>query len=110
LYLTNDEVPPGALLFDDASKSSWDEAVNTLALMRREGRKRVLIVSDPPHLWCLNWVWSRLAPTAGVDYRLIASEPHWWHPARWRADEQSRSFVASELIKIAYYEFAHRWG
>jgi uncharacterized SAM-binding protein YcdF (DUF218 family) len=107
-YLIDEGVPRSALLFDDVSRSSWAEAVNTLGLMRREGWKRVLIVSDPPHLWRLEWVWHRLAPNAGVEYRLVASQPRWWHPGRWWADEQSESFVVSELIKITYYEVAHR--
>jgi len=99
-----------ALLFDDVSKGSWAEAVNTLALMRREGGKRVLIVRDPSHLWRLNWIWHRLAPPAGVDYRLVASRPRWWHLGRRWANEQSESFVVMELSKITYNEVAHGWG
>jgi uncharacterized SAM-binding protein YcdF (DUF218 family) len=106
-YLTDNGVPRAALMFDEASKSSWDEGVNTLELMRRQGWTRVLIVSDPPHLRRLHWVWHRLSAPAGIEYRLVASEPAWWDTAHWWGNEQSSQFVLSELGKMAYYRFVH---
>jgi uncharacterized SAM-binding protein YcdF (DUF218 family) len=106
-YLVDEGVPRAALLFDEASTSSWDEAVNTLALMKHHGWKRVLIVSDPPHMRRLSWVWARLATSAGVQCRLVTSDPRWWNPARWWANKDSGVFVVTELIKLAYYRVAH---
>ena len=107
-YLIDEDVPPAALLIDETSKSSSEEAVNTIALMHDHGWSQVLIVSDPPHLWRLNWIWCRLAGPAGIDYRLVAAEASWWNPAHWWDNQHAAGFVLMELIKIVYYEFAHR--
>jgi hypothetical protein len=90
-YLIDQRVPRSALLFDNASKSSWEEAVSTLALVRREGWKRGLIVSDPPQLWRLSWVWHRLAPPAGIEYRVVAPRALNWC---WGITEAGGAIVA----------------
>jgi len=43
-------VPSEALLFDDQSKNSYEEAHNTALLMQSRHWKRALVISDPPHL------------------------------------------------------------
>ena len=48
--LQDEGVPLQAVLGDRRSRNSWQEAVNTRALMEQRGWKRVLVVSDPPHL------------------------------------------------------------
>jgi hypothetical protein len=80
-----------ALLFDDVSKGSWEEAVNTLALMRCEGWKRVLIVSDSRHLWRLNWIWRRLS-AGGLAAALVAP----WAPVGERAVGELRGDGADQ--------------
>jgi uncharacterized SAM-binding protein YcdF (DUF218 family) len=96
-------VPRSAILFDVSSLNSRDEAAHAKALLQREGWRRAIVVSDPPHLRRLAWVWSRAFEGSGLDYRLVPSEMPDWNAAAWWRDEKSAQFVLMELIKLAYY-------
>ena len=100
-------VPKSALRFEVYSENSYEEAANVLALMRKQGWRRVIAVSDPPHMRRLAWTWKRVFEGTGLQYLLVASAADWWVPGRWWRDEHSGAFVISEYIKLAYY-FAKR--
>ncbi len=100
-------VPKRALQFDTVSKNSWEEAANTLKRAQAAGWKTVLVVSDPPHMRRLKWVWGKLQRGTGVDVVLVEAVPSWWEPQRWWKNEISAKFVANEYLKIAYYLVAH---
>lgn len=103
LYLAQQGVPREALVLDTRSGNSWEEARNTLALMRSRGWRRVLVVSDPPHMRRLQWVWSAVFAGSGQEYRLVTSDMPGWQPQHWWRHEKSAQFVLSELVKLAYY-------
>ena len=58
-FLLEHGVPDNMLVFNTFSTNSWEEAVNTLRLMREKNWRRVLVVSDPPHLRRLAWTWGK---------------------------------------------------
>jgi len=100
-------VPENVLIFDERSTNSWEEAVNTLRLMREKNWQRVLVVSDPPHLRRLDWAWGKVFEGSGKEYRLIAAPLEDWDPGRWWQNENSARFVVMEVTKLAYYQVAH---
>jgi uncharacterized SAM-binding protein YcdF (DUF218 family) len=100
-------VPASALLFDHESGNSWQEALNIQMLMAREGWKSVIVVSDPPHLRRLSWVWSRAFRGSGLEYRLVAARLPGWDASYWWRHEKSAQFVLMELIKLTYYVFRY---
>ncbi len=102
-YLIDEGLPEGALLFDRRSGSSWDEAVNTLQLMRTMKMDRVLVVSDPPHMRRLAWGWERVFKGSGKEYVLVASDMEVWDAEHWWRSSLNAQFVFSEYIKLAYY-------
>ncbi len=106
-FLVDRGVPENALLFDAVSTNSWEEAVNTLRLMQERDWRRVLVISDPPHLRRLAWVWGKVFDGSGKEYRLIAAPSDGWNPDRWWQNEKSAHFVLTELIKLVYYYVAH---
>lgn len=101
--LVDEGVPREALLFEMESSNSWEEAQNTLALMRKNGWRRVLVVSDPYHMRRLDWAWGKVFSGSGLEYRLVATAPSWWKPDRWWLDEKSAAAVIMEHIKLVYY-------
>lgn len=103
-YLLDKGVSQDAILFDLRSTSSRDEAANTLAIMRREGLKTALVVSDPPHLRRLSCIWGALFSESGRSYVLVASEPPWWNAAQWWSHDYAAVFVLSEMVKLVYYQ------
>ena len=106
-YLKSKGVPINAILFDNRSGNTWEEAENTLALMRMEGWNRVLVVSDPPHMRRMSWVWAKVFHDSGMEYRLIASPMPGWEADVWWRNEKSAQYVLTELIKLAYYFVRH---
>jgi len=106
-FLVAQGVPKSALRLEVYSQNSYEEAENVLALMRRQGWRTVIAVSDPPHMRRLAWTWGRVFRGSGLNYVLVASAADWWVPGRWWRDERSGAFVISEYIKLAYY-FAKR--
>jgi hypothetical protein len=102
-YLIDEGVSEKALLYDRNSRSSWDEAVNTLQLMRSMKMNRVLVVSDPPHLRRLSWVWGKVFAGSGKEFILAASDMEDWDAAHWWRTSASAQFVFGEYIKLAYY-------
>jgi uncharacterized SAM-binding protein YcdF (DUF218 family) len=105
-YLLAAGVPRHAIDIDDRAHNSREEAALTRELMRQRGWRRVLVVSDPPHMRRLSWIWARAFGGADASYVLIAADVAWWQPDRWWADEWSWQFVRTEVAKIAYHPFA----
>jgi len=102
-YLLDAGVAPQALLYDRRSVSSWDEAIHALRLMREMKLDRVLVVSDPPHLRRLSWVWGKVFAQSGKAFILVASNAEGWDAAHWWRDSSNAQFVFGEYIKLAYY-------
>ena len=106
-FLLEHGVPDNMLVFDAISTNSWEEAVNTLRLMRERNWQRVLVVSDPPHMRRLAWAWGKVFEGSGKEYRLIVAPLESWDPGRWWKNDSSARFVVTEVNKIAYYHLVH---
>lgn len=106
-FLLEHGVPDIMLVFDALSTNSWEEAVNTLRLMRVRNWQLVLVVSDPPHLRRLDWAWGKVFEGSGKEYRLIAAPLEGWDAGRWWQNDASARFVVTEVTKLTYYHVAH---
>jgi len=102
-YLIDEGIPEQALLFDRRAVSSWEEAVNTLQLMQAMKLNRVLVVSDPPHMRRLSWVWGKVFAGSGKEFTLVASDMDYWDAEHWWRLSSNAQFVFAEYIKLAYY-------
>jgi len=103
--LTGMGVPFSALLFDSASRNSWEEALNGGRMMEENGWRRVLVVSDPPHLRRLALAWGHALREEGQQFVLVASAADWWHPDGWWRDQRSARFVGRETLGLVVYAF-----
>jgi uncharacterized SAM-binding protein YcdF (DUF218 family) len=106
-YLVDQGIPEQVLLFDRSSASSWEEAKNTLDLMQSMKLRRVLVVSDPPHMRRLSWVWGKVFEGSDREYVLVASNMEFWDAGHWWRTSPNAQFVFSEYIKLAYYLFMY---
>ena len=102
-FLAARGVPRSVLRFEVVSRNSYTEATNVLALMRKQGWRNVLVVSDPPHMRRLAWTWEHIFKGSGLHYVLVPAIAPWWSAGNWWHDEQSGAFVITEYIKLAYY-------
>lgn len=106
-FLIDGGVPSEALLFDDRSKNSYEEAHNTALLMENRRWKTALVVSDPPHLRRLALVWGPACSKSSLEYRLISTDPTTWNPSRWWRERHWAKFVGTELLKLTYYSVVY---
>lgn len=106
-FLYSQGVPKEAIILESAAGNSWEEAVNTLSLLKQNGWKSVMVVSDPPHMRRLDWAWGKVFRGSGKEYVLVSTAPPWWDAAHWWRDEQATPFVLMEYIKLAYYILKH---
>lgn len=102
-FLFTQHVPKEAIILELTAVNSWEEAVNTLNLLKQHKWQRVLVVSDPPHMRRLSWVWGKVFKDSGKEFILVSTTPNWWDLAHWWCHEQSESFVMMEYIKLIYY-------
>lgn len=96
-------VPAEAISFELQATNSFQEATNTLELMKASGWTSVLVVSDPPHMRRLAWTWGSVFRGSGKRFTLVESTPNWWNARTWWKDERAGAFVITEYIKLAYY-------
>ena len=62
-------VPKTAIRFEIEARNSYMEAEQLLALMRKEGWRTLIVVSDPPHMRRLAWTWARVFEGCGTRLR-----------------------------------------
>lgn len=105
--LVGQGVPAESILVDGKSRHSWDEAVNTFHLMKANGWRSVLVVSDPPHMRRLAWTWGQVFAGSGMTFRLIPALMPGWDAAHWWRVPGSKAYVESELEKLVYYVFRY---
>ena len=73
-------VPADDVLLEDTSTSTWENARNTARICKAHGWKRVIVVSDPYHLWRARRDFEKCgltafpSPAASQQWR---SQP-WW--------------------------------
>ncbi len=107
LYLLEENVPRDAILVDARARSSYEEAIDARSMMRQHGWSRALVVSDPPHMRRLSWIWRKTFRGIDSTYLLIPTHPLWWNAGTWWRDDWAQRFVLTEIIKIGYYFALH---
>ena len=63
----------------------------------------VVVVSDPPHMRRLAWVWDKVFAGSGKAYTLVASDMEGWDAGYWWRTSTNAQFVFAEYIKLVYY-------
>jgi len=100
-------IPSEAILLDPAAGSSRDEAARTLELMSQRGWHRVLVVSDPPHMRRLAWLWKREFEGSGREFVLVGTAMRNWDAQAWWRNPWSAEFVRTEYLKLLYAALVH---
>ncbi|MDA8239921.1 MAG: YdcF family protein [Nitrospiraceae bacterium] len=96
--------------FDGRPHNSYEEAEVGLEAMRKYGWKRVLVVSDPPHMLRVSWVWHHVLSGTGLEVIPVARTDWEWHPDHWRQDRKTREYVTLEYKKLGYYLLVYGLG
>ncbi len=72
-------------------------------LLETKGWRSVLVVSDPPHMRRLSWVWNKVFDGTEMSFYLIPAPMPLWNATHWWQQRSSATYVLRELIKLGYY-------
>jgi len=98
------------LFTSNNSDSTWNEAQAIREWAQGEGVRRILVVTDPPHILRAYYVWSSVMRDTSIDFTMIMTEPPWWSAWRWWDNEQAALFAGIEVLKLGYYLVRYRFG
>ena len=89
-----------------SAKSTYEEAVFLQAVIEKGQFKKVIVVSDPHHLYRSRWVFADVYQGQDISFSFISCDPPW---ARgfWWDNRKSRFFVLMEIPKTVYYRLWH---
>jgi uncharacterized SAM-binding protein YcdF (DUF218 family) len=97
--LTALDVPPQAILPEDAALNTWGSALEVLRLTREKEMKRVRVVTDPLH--CVRTVWA--FEEAGIS---AIAEPVYESPM-WSKPWSRRGQLVREAVALIWYRLKY---
>ncbi|NTU58190.1 MAG: YdcF family protein [Chlorobiaceae bacterium] len=100
-------VPKKAISVDIWSETTWEEAENATETMERNGWKKAIVVSDPPHMLRLHRTWKKAFAGSSKQFILIPTKPEWWNALLWWENSTSFRFVVSEIKKNLFYSILY---
>lgn len=107
-YLPHAERLQPALQQVHGPRDTWAEARHTAQLARQQGWRRVLVISDPPHIRRVAWLFRKaLAPEVAVI--LVATQPPWWRWPQWWHSRHGARYVQHELVSGLYHSVRVVW-
>ncbi len=93
-----------ALLQVDGPRDTWAEARHTARLARQYGWHRILVISDPPHLRRVHWLFKKECADK-AELVLVATRPTWWQWPSWWHSQYGAGYVQHELASLLYHQF-----
>ena len=101
-------VPPARIRYDTRPTSTWEEALVTRAWAQTCGWKRVVVVTEAPHVARAKWAMRAVITTPDVNIDTIAAPRP--ESAATAARASPKSAVWHELQKLWYYRLVHGLG
>jgi len=95
-------IPPQAILMEGSARNTRDEAARARRLMQANGWRRVLVISDPPHMRRLALLWEREFEGSGLQFVPVAAPMENWDAMYWWRNPWSAQFVRTEYLKLAH--------
>jgi uncharacterized SAM-binding protein YcdF (DUF218 family) len=94
-------VPRSAILMDETSTNTRENAANVKQLIDERGFKSIILVTSPYHQRRAEIAFRRML---GPTFTIInhSAVDHRWRRAHWWASGYSREITLSELQKVAY--------
>jgi uncharacterized SAM-binding protein YcdF (DUF218 family) len=96
-------VPEDRLLIDTGSESTYDNAVNSRALLLENGYKSAIVVTSDYHMRRSRLVFEKAFKDADIRLVYCSSAAEGFTPAKWWANSHGFKTVCSEYIKLIGY-------
>lgn len=96
-------VKPEALLLENESLHTHENAEYVLALLKQQGFHRVILVTSPFHQLRTYLTFAKVFQSHDVEIINYHADTGEWHPATWFFTEEHRQLVKSEMERIKLY-------
>lgn len=97
-------VPSDALLTEDSSFHTRENAEYVLALLKERGMQTIILVTSPFHQKRTYLTFARVFQRhEGLQILNYYAETHEWHPSTWFFSKEHRKLVNSEIERIKIY-------
>jgi uncharacterized SAM-binding protein YcdF (DUF218 family) len=96
-------VPPEAILVEDASLHTRENAECTLALLKQRNVQSILLVTSPFHQLRTSLTFAKVFAPEGIEILNYYADTGEWHPATWFFSAEHRRLVKSETERILHY-------
>ena len=106
-YLLKAGVRHESILVDSQSRNTWEEAASTRRLMEENGWHTALVVSDPPHMRRLNWVWTKICAGRPLTFVLVHAPLEGWNASYWWRSKAATQYALAEFVKLGLYRILY---
>lgn len=96
-------VPPEAILVEDDSLHTRENAEMVLALLKQYHLQRIILVTSPFHQQRTYLTFAKVFQPHGIEIINYYAETGEWHPATWFLSSEHRKLVRSEEERIKTY-------
>jgi uncharacterized SAM-binding protein YcdF (DUF218 family) len=96
-------VPEQKILLEERSRSTWENALFSLPLVKKAGAHSVLIVTSPSHTRRSSLVFKRLYPPNGIKVLVCPVRDDEFKAAGWWQRDEDTEQVIREYLSLVYY-------
>jgi uncharacterized SAM-binding protein YcdF (DUF218 family) len=96
-------VPPEAILVEDNSLHTRENAEMVLTLIKQCQMRRIILVTSPFHQQRTYLTFAKVFQSHGIEIINHYAETGEWHPATWFLSSEHRNLVKSEEERIKTY-------
>jgi len=96
-------VPRGAILLQDKSMSTIDDAQFSLPIIKKMGFKSAILVTSPQHTRRAGNVFKKVFSKEGIKIMVWPAEKSEFTPDRWWTRYEDRAFVVWEYVSFVLY-------
>jgi uncharacterized SAM-binding protein YcdF (DUF218 family) len=96
-------VPEDAILVEDQSLHTLDNATFTAAILREYQMRRIILVTSPFHQLRTYLTFAKVLKPEGMEIINYYADSGDWHPLTWFLTTENRRLIASEQSRIDKY-------
>lgn len=98
-------VPLSAIIIEDQSQSTYENAKFSLPILQKLGVKSVIIVTSPTHTRRLKGVFQKVFGKAGIKVMICPAKNSKFNADKWWTRNEDGEEVAMEYVKLVSYTF-----
>jgi uncharacterized SAM-binding protein YcdF (DUF218 family) len=91
-----------ALIQINGPQDTWEEATTIAQLAQQQGWRRIMVITDPPHIRRTAWLFRKALGSTATCIP-VATQPTWWHWPRWWTSQHAARYVRHELLSLPYH-------